>query len=233
MDEDDVNSAIVELERWFNEDEPSAGRRLRWIRLLYVTRVALVVVALIAAIVLLTAGLVMTSGTAWLVGVVAFLAAFAADPNQNLRNIGHLTGVDQPVDQWDESVSVPGAWSTLAGELRAAGGLDRWCPTVRPITDNSRPRTDTVAIGRWRPVRLEVRRRFFADGIRWRAEADGPVLVGRVTVQPMTATGEVVVSVHAEAPRCRRSRRVLRAVRHETKAGLRRWAATRGSETGQ
>lgn len=226
LDDEEVNLAIAEIERGLYDDDPIAVRRMRRTRHLFVARVAAVVGALIAALVLLTVGLATTSGGMWLAGVVVFLLAFAVDPDRTSTDADRV--VDQRVDRWDECISVSGTWSSIVGELRAAGGLDRWCPTVRRVADGGRG-LSTVSIGRWRPLRLEVQRRWFAEEIRWRTEGGGPIVTGHLRCQPAVTGDEVLVWVHAEAQRCRHSRRALRAIRQETRTGLRRWATAQGT----
>lgn len=230
MDDEEVNSAIAEIELGLSADDPSAGRRMRRTRHVFVAKVAAVVGSLIAALILLTVGLAMMSGGIWMAGLVVFLLAFAFDPYRTSADADGVVAVDQRVDQWDECVWVSGTWSSIVGELRAAGGLDRWCPSVRQFADGGRG-VSTVSIGRWRPIRLEVRRRWFAEGIRWRAGGGGPIVTGHLRCQPAATGDEVLVWVHAEARRCRHSRRALRALRQETRAGLRRWAMTHSIRT--
>lgn len=231
MDDEQVNTTIAELERCLRTDDPSLARRLRRIRRRDSARSAAVVAALTIAAILLAAGLAIASGAMWLAGVAALLAAFAVAPHRDPTAADSLTIAGRRVDQWNEVLPVAGAWSTVVGELRAAEGLDRWCPTLRQISNNGTHDTRMFAIGRCHPVRLQISRRWFADGIRWRAHAGGPILVGHVTLQPAATGDQVQVWVHAEAPRCRHSRRALRTIRRETRTALRRWATTRSTET--
>jgi hypothetical protein len=231
MDDEQVDRAIAELERGLRSDDPGLARRFRRISRGDSARLVAVVVALTAAAILLAAGLALASGAMWLAGLAAFLAAFGADRRRELSAVGSHTVEGRRVDQWNEVVPIAGAWSTVVGELRAADGLDPWCPTLRRVSNDGARDTVVVSVGHHRPVSLRVTRRWFADGIRWRADADGSVLVGHVTLQPAATGDHVVAWVHAEAPRCRHSRRALRAVRRETRTALRRWAATRCTET--
>ena len=230
MDDDEVALAIAEIERGLCDEDPNAARRMRRIHHLFVARFAAVVGALIAAPILLTVGLATASGGTWLAGVVVFLLAFAVDPDRASKDADRVTVVEQRVDRWDECVSVRGTWSSTVRELRAAGGLDRWCPNVRRVADGGRG-ASTVSIGRWRPLRLEVQRRWFAEGIRWRAGGRGPIVTGELRCQPGPIADEVLIWVHAEARRCRHSRRALRAIRQETRAGLRNWATAQSTPT--
>jgi len=95
-----------------------------------------------------------------------------------------------------------------------------------------------VLVGRHRRVRLRLlsERWTPGEGVWFVADADGPVIVGHLTVrpasrsdQPGTGGGGVEVWAHLEVPRGRRARRVLRAVRSVTRAGLRRRAAHHGA----
>lgn len=231
MDDEQVNNTIAELERCLRTDDPSLARRLRRIRRGDNARSAAAAAALTIAAILLAAGLAIVSGAMWFAGVAALLTAFAVAPHRDPTAAVALTVEGRPVDQWNEVLPVAGAWSTVVGELRAADGLDRWCPTLRRISSNGTHDTNVVAVGHRRPITLRISRRWFADGIRWRADAGGPILDGHVTLQP-TVTGEhVQIWVHAEAPRCRQSRRALRTIRRETRTALRRWAATRSTVT--
>ncbi|MGD9792603.1 MAG: DUF3040 domain-containing protein [Acidimicrobiia bacterium] len=224
VDDDQVNNIIADLERVLRVDDPRLARRVSRIELASGIRSGLVVGALVAASVLLSAGIATLSATVWVAGVVAFLAAFALAPRRPPQpKVARAHGVRR-VDSWDEVVFVAGAWSSVAEELRASGGLDRWCPTLRPVS-----RTGLFAVGHRRPVRVLIRRRWFAEGLRWRADTGGAVLVGHVNMRPtMTATQQVQIWVHAEAFRCRRSRRALRVIHRETRTALSCWAATRG-----
>lgn len=228
MDDEQVNTTIAELERRLLDDDLGLGRRLRRIGRADNARVVAVVAALTAATILLAAGLALASGVLWFAGVAAFLAAFAADRHRE-PTADCCTVEGRRVDQWNEVLPIAGAWSTVVGELRVADGLDPWCPTLRPIP-NTGTRDTAVFVGRHRPVKLRITRRWFADGIRWRADAGGPVLVGHVTLQPAVTGDHVLAWVHAEAPRCRHSRRALRTIRRETRTALRRWATTRNTE---
>jgi len=225
MDDEQVNNTIAELEACLRTDDPSLARRLRRIRRGDSARSAAVVAALTIAAILLAAGLAIASAAMWFAGAAALLTAFAVAPNRG------PTADDSPrvevrrVDQWNEVLPIAGAWSTVVSELRAADGLDPWCPTLRRISSNGTHDTNVVAVGHGRPVSLQISRRWFADGIRWRADAGGPILVGHVTLQPAVTGDHVQVWVHAEAPRCRHSRRALRKIRRETRTALRRWAA--------
>ena len=227
MDDEQVNNTIAELERCLRTDDPSLARRLRRIRRGDSARSAAVFAALVTAAILLAAGLAIASGVVWFAGVSALLAAFAVAPHREPTAADSPTLQGRRVDQWNEVLPIAGAWSTVASELRAADGLDPWCPTLRRISSNGTHDPSVVAVGHHRPVTLRISRRWFADGIRWRADAGGPNLVGHLTLQP-TLTGEhVQIWVHAEALRCRNSRRALRTIRRETRTALRRWAATR------
>lgn len=229
MDDEQAERTIAELERWMLHDDPSLVRRLRCIRRANTARVAAVAGALTAAAILLAVGLALASGAVWLAGVAAFLAAFAVD-RQHGPTADSNTAEGRRVDEWNEVISIAGAWSAVVGELRAADGLDPWCPTLRRISTDGTHDAEVVWVGQHRPINLRITRRWFADGIRWRAAAAGPVLVGHVTLQPAASGDHVVAWVHAEATRCRHSRRALRTVRRETKSALRRWATTRRAE---
>ena len=227
MDDEQVTNTIAELERCLRTDDPSLARRLRRIRRGDSARSAAVFAALATAAILLAAGLAIASGVVWFAGVAALLAALAVAPHREPAAADSPTAEGRRVDQWNEVLPIAGAWSTVASELRAADGLDPWCPTLRRISSNGTHDTNVVSVGHRRPVTLRISRRWFADGIRWRADAGGPNLVGHLTLHP-TVTGEhVQIWVHAEAPRCRNSRRALRTIRRETRTALRRWAATR------
>lgn len=148
-----------------------------------------------------------------------------------------LSGNDRPAPKesnrehqpgWDEHVTVPSTWLEAATELREADGLARWCPTVRLIASGAEG--ETIAVGRFLPVRLRLlSRRWFAEGLRLRADTGGSVLVGHVTLRPSALGDGTQVWIHAEGPRCYRSRRALRAVRREARRGLKRWAAHRSA----
>ena len=230
MDDEEVDLAIAEIERRWSEDESNAARRARRARRLVAVRVAAVVASLISALILLTVGLASTSWSMWLAGLVVFLLAFAVDPDRTATDTDREAVVDPGVDRWDVCVSVSGTWSSTVGELRASDGLARWCPTVRQFADGEGEET-SFSVGRWRPLRLEVQRRWFAEGIRWCARGGGPTVTGYLRCQPAVTGDEVVVWVHAEARRCRRSRRVLRVIRRETRIGLQRWAMERSTST--
>ena len=229
MDDEQVNSTIAELERCLLDDDPSLARRLRRIRRADGARVVAVVAALTAAATLLAAGLAFASGTLWFAGGAAFLAAFAFDRHR-VPTAASRTAEARRVDQWNEVLSIAGPWSTVVGELRAADGLDPWCPTLRRISTDGTHDAQLVCVGHRRSVSLRITRRWFADGIRWQADAAGPVLVGHVTRQPAATGDHVLAWVHAEAARCRHSRRALRTIRRETRIALRRWATTRNTE---
>lgn len=131
---------------------------------------------------------------------------------------------------WDEHVTVPSTWIEAATELRAADGLARWCPTLRLIASDAEG--ETITLGRFLPVRLRLlSRRWFAEGLRLRADTGGSVLVGHVTLRPSALGDGAEVWVHAEGLRCCRTRRALRAARRETRTGLKRWAANRSAAT--
>lgn len=230
MDDEQVNRTIAELERCLRDDDPGLARRLRRIRRSENVRLAAVAAALTTAVTLLAAGLALASGAFWFAGVATFLAAFAVARHQEPTAAGSPTVEGRRVDQWNEVLPLAGAWSTVVGELRAADGLDPWCPTLRRISPNGTHDAEVVSVGHHRPVSLRITRRWFADGIRWQADAGGPLLVGHVTLQ-LSATGDHVQAwVHAEAPRCRHSRRALRTIRRETRTALRRWATTRSTD---
>ena len=180
-------------------------------------RLAAVVAALTTTAILLAAGLALASGALWFAGVAALLAAFAVARRREPPAASSPTVEGRRVDQWNEVLPIAGAWSTVVGELRAADGLDPWCPTLRRISNNGPHDTEVVSVGHHRPVSLRITRRWFADGIRWRADAGGSVLVGHVRLQPAVTGDHVLAWVHAEAPRCRHSRRALRTIRRETR----------------
>ena len=164
-------------------------------------------------------------------GVAALLAAFAAARHQDPTAGDSPTVRGRRVDQWDEVRPIAGTWSTVVSELQpAADGLDPWCPTLRRFSKNAMHDTTVVSVGHHHPVSLRISRRWFAGGIRWRADAGEPVLAGHLTLQPAVTGDHVLAWVHAEAPRCRHSRRALRAIHRETRSALRRWAATNSTE---
>lgn len=230
MDDDQVNDAIAELEACLCTDDPRFARRLRRIRRIDGARSAAVFAALTASALLLAGGLALPSAVMWFTGAASLLAAFVVDPHRS-HPVPDPTHAEGPrVDQWDEISHIAGAWSTVVGELRAADGLDPWCPTLRRGADHPSDGATVISIGRSRPISLRTSRRWFADGIRWRADAGGPSIVGHVTLQPVADGDHVQVWVHAEAPRCRHSRRALGTIRRETRVALRRWAATHSTE---
>lgn len=100
---------------------------------------------------------------------------------------------------WDEHVTVPSTWIAAATELCEADGLAPWCPTVRVIASDAEG--ETIAVGRFLPVRLRLlSRRWFAEGLRLRADTGGPLLVGQLTLRPSALGDGAVVWVHAEGP---------------------------------
>lgn len=224
MDDHHVNNTIAEFEAWLATDDPSFVRRLRRIRCGHLARSAAVFAALTMSALLLAGGLAFASAIMWFAGAASLLTAFAVAPHRDPIVAESPQVLGRRVDQWNEIVPIAAAWSTAIGELRGAEGLDPWCPTLRRISLNDGRDTGVIGIGRHRSVSLRTSHRWFAEGIRWQADAGGPHIVGHVTLQP-TLTG-VQVWVHAEAPRCRHSRRALRTIRRETRIALRRWAAT-------
>jgi hypothetical protein len=134
------------------------------------------------------------------------------------------------VHSWDEWLILGCSWAQAAAELQDPDGLAAWCPTVRQVPDAD---GTMLVIGRHRPVRLRLRSQRWvpAEGIRFTADADGPVIIGHLTLRPAPPVGvdgdRVQVWVHAEGPLGRRSRRVLRAARRATRSGLQQWATQR------
>jgi hypothetical protein len=147
MDDEQVNNTIAELERCLRTDDPSLARRFRRIRRGDSARSAAVFAALVTAAILLAAGLAIASGVVWFAGVAALLAAFAVAPHREPTAADSPTLQGRRVDQWNEVLPIAGAWSTVASELRAADGLDPWCPTLRRISSNGTHDTNVVSVG--------------------------------------------------------------------------------------
>lgn len=132
-----------------------------------------------------------------------------------------------PQLSWDERVTIRATWIEAASELRASDGLSRWCPTVRRPSKGSEDAT--VALGRVRPVRVRLLyRRWFAEGLRFTADASGATLTGHLTLRPSAMGDGVELWAHAEGPRCHHSRRALRAAHRQARAGMRRFATHLG-----
>ena len=147
MDDEQVNRTIAELERCLRDDDPSLARRLRRIRRGDSVRLAAVVAALTTSAILLAVGSALGSGALWFAGVAALLAAFGVARRQEPTAADSPTVEGRPVDQWNEVLSIAGAWSTVVGELRAANGLDPWCPTLRRISNNGAHDSELVSVG--------------------------------------------------------------------------------------
>lgn len=124
-------------------------------------------------------------------------------------------------------------WTEARAQVDQLERLDRWFLMVRSRRDDG---TTDVLVGRHRRVHLRVISEQFApgQGVRFEADADGPVLRGHLTllsVPPAASAASAAGSeraavwVHVETPRGRRARRARRAVRAATKAGLRHWTA--------
>lgn len=130
---------------------------------------------------------------------------------------------------WDEQVVLGCSPAQAAAELEVPGGFASWCRGVRRVPEGG----DALLVGRRRGVRVRVLSRgpVSSGGVWFTADAGGPVIVGHVMLRPLTRAGPagegVAVWVHVEAPRGRRSRRVMSVMRRATRDGLRRWAAGR------
>jgi hypothetical protein len=131
---------------------------------------------------------------------------------------------------WDERILLDCSWTEAAAQVDQLERLDRWFPMIRSRRADG---TTDLLVGRHRRVHLRVISEQFdpGQGVRFAADADGPVLRGHHTLLPVppaasTAGREgAAVWVHVETPRGWRARRARRAVRAATKAGLRHWNA--------
>lgn len=126
---------------------------------------------------------------------------------------------------WDESVILPCSWSdaTTAFDLDA---VMRRFPARRR---HGRDGTTEVLVGHRVRLRMVIEEMVPGGRVTFVADAGRSVLTGHLTLRPLppgaySARTAVEVVVHAEAIPSRQSRRVLRATRSVTKAGLRRWA---------
>ncbi len=127
---------------------------------------------------------------------------------------------------WDESVILPCSWSDVAPYL----GPDAVARRFRLQRHHSRDGSTVVRLGhrvRLRMIREEI---VPGQGMTFVADTGLSVLEGYLTLRHVPAdvhhasAGGVEVIVHAESTHSRQSRRVLRASRTVTRAGLRRWA---------
>lgn len=127
---------------------------------------------------------------------------------------------------WDESVFLPCSWSDVAPSL----DLDAVAHRFGMQRHHGRDGSTEVRLGR--RVRLRMIREEIdpGQGVTFVADTGLSVLEGHMTLRHVPAGGRrsppggVEVIVHAESTPSRRSRRVLRATRAMTRAGLRRWA---------
>lgn len=133
-----------------------------------------------------------------------------------------------PQRSWDEQVVVGCSRLEAAKELRSAAGRAAIWPTVRTVLDED---GGVLVVGRRRPVRLRLLSHCWlpSEGMRFALDSGGRTVVGHVLVRPVRSAdaGAAEVWVHVEGDDCRRSRRVLRAMRRATRPGLRRWASGR------
>lgn len=127
---------------------------------------------------------------------------------------------------WDESVILPCSWSDVAASL----DLDTVAHRLGVDRHNGPDGSTEVRLGR--RIRLRMIREEIAPGhgMTFVADTGLSVLEGHLTLRHAPTGGHgsppggVEVIVHAESARSRQSRRVLRATRSATRAGLRRWA---------
>ena len=125
---------------------------------------------------------------------------------------------------WDESVLLPCSWSDVAPSLDLDAVAHRF-----GMQRHRRDASTEVRLGS--RVRLRMIREEIApgQGLTFVADTGLSVLEGHLTLRQVPADGHrfppgVEVIVHAESTPSRQSRRVLRATRAMTRAGLRRWA---------
>ena len=127
---------------------------------------------------------------------------------------------------WDESVILPCSWSDVAPSL----DLDTVAHRFGMQRHHGRDGSTEVRLGS--RVRLRMIREEIApgQGMTFVADTGLSVLEGHLTLRHVPAgehgspPGGVEVIVHAESTPSRQSRKVLRATRSVTRAGLRRWA---------
>ncbi len=126
---------------------------------------------------------------------------------------------------WDESVFLACSWSDVAPSLDLNAVAHRFGMQRHHRKDGS----TEVRLGS--RVRLRMIREEIApgQGLTFVADTGLSVLEGHLTLRHVPADGHrsppgVEVIVHAESTPSRQSRRVLRATRSVTRAGLRRWA---------
>ena len=125
---------------------------------------------------------------------------------------------------WDESVFLSCSWSDVAPSLDLDAVAHRF-----GMQRHRRDGSTEVRLGN--RVRLRMIREEIApgQGLTFVADTGLSVLEGHLTLRHVPADGHrsppgVEVIVHAESTPSRQSRRVLRATRSVTRAGLRRWA---------
>ena len=127
---------------------------------------------------------------------------------------------------WDESVILPCSWSDVAPSL----DLDTVAHRFGMQRHHGRDGSTEVRLGsrvRMRMIREEIAP---GQGMTFVADTGLSVLEGHLTLRRVPTSGHrcspggVEVIVHAESTPSRSSRRVLRATRSATRAGLRRWA---------
>ncbi|MGY6500509.1 MAG: hypothetical protein ACXIVQ_06445 [Acidimicrobiales bacterium] len=127
---------------------------------------------------------------------------------------------------WDESVFLPCSWFDVTSSL----DLDAVAHRFGMQRHHSRDGSTEVRVGR--RVRLRMIREEIAPGhgVTFVADTGLSVLEGHMRLRHVPAGGHhsppggVEVIVHAESTPSRQSRKVLRATRSVTRAGLRRWA---------
>ena len=127
---------------------------------------------------------------------------------------------------WDESVVLPCSWSDAARSF----DLDTVARRFGMERHHDRDGSTEVRLGH--RVRLRMIREEMAPGqsMIFVADTGLSVLEGHLTLRRVPTSGHrcspggVEVIVHAESTPSRPSRRVLRATRSATRAGLRRWA---------
>jgi len=126
---------------------------------------------------------------------------------------------------WDESVVLPCSWSDVARSF----DLDTVARRFGMQRHHDQDGSTEVRLGH--RVRLRMIREEIApgQGMIFVADTGLSVLEGHLTLRHVPTSGHrspggVEVIVHAESTPSRQSRRVLRATRSATRAGLRRWA---------